>query len=249
MSETIVDRLAQAVARSGKSESAISREATGNPDAIRMLRKKRTRNPRADTVHKLARVLNVSASWLLTGEHAEDGAEKPVTGRERPQPGDNPDDTVTVAEVAPFDQNGAKRDVPVYGTAAGSFLRADDGTQVAAFQMDDNPINYASRPPALVRVPNSYALYVIGESMLPLHPPGQAVFVDPNKPVLRGDSCILHIQVAPHREIEHMIATFLRRNDEYVIVQKLNPEATLHLRVETVVRLHKVLTINELFGL
>lgn len=197
-----------------------------------------------------ARAFNVPMSLFVEEDKFADTRETgtPAQGGARRPPRRRSDDVVP-AEVA-FNRAGAPRDVPIYGTAAGSTLTgAGNGdVAVAAFQMEENPVSWALRPPALVGAKDIYALYVVNESMSPRHPPGDLVFVDPNRPVRFGDSCILHVQDAPHHDMQHLIAMFLRRTERTVDVQKLNPESVVSFPRGVVVRMHRVLTNNELFG-
>lgn len=133
-------------------------------------------------------------------------------------------------------------DVPVKGTAAGSHLRG-------AFQLDvDTIIDWVRRPPALSGARGAYALYVEGSSMEPRYMPGDLVFVHPDRPPRQGDTVVVQVQVGPHQPIEATIGTLLRRTEKAVTIEKLNPKAEVALARNTIRAIHKVLTINELFG-
>lgn len=95
---------------------------------------------------------------------------------------------------------------------------------------------------------NLYAVYVEGTSMVPEHNPGDLRFVHPDRPPKVGDSVVLEIQYNGNDSKEGMIGRLLKRTEKSIFIGKLNPEATVELKRETVVSIHKVLTINELFG-
>ncbi len=129
-----------------------------------------------------------------------------------------------------------------HGTAAGSHLSG-------AFQLGDNVIDWARRPPAMNGARDLYALYVEGSSMEPEHRPGDLRFVHPGRPPRLGDSVIVQIRYAEHDPIQAMIGHLVRRTGDKVVIGKLNPEATVELKRGHVLAVHKVLTMNELFGL
>lgn len=132
-------------------------------------------------------------------------------------------------------------DLPVRGTAAGSHLGG-------AFQFEGGIVDYVRRPPALIGAMNAYGLYIEGVSMVPEHNPGDLRFAHPDRPPRVGDSVIVQIQIGPNQAMESMIGRLLKRTEKSVFIGKLNPEATVELKRETVVAIHKVLTVNELFG-
>lgn len=130
------------------------------------------------------------------------------------------------------------RDLPVYGTAAGSHDRG-------AFQLVGGVVDYVMRPPALMGARNAYALYVENDSMAPEHNHGDLRFIHPDRPVRPGDSVIVQTQ-DPDGAIAATIGHLVRRSRHAVTIGKLNPPAEIELDAVTAV--HKVLTTNELFG-
>lgn len=133
-------------------------------------------------------------------------------------------------------------DVPVLGTAAGSHLQG-------AFQMSNDPVDWARRPPALIGAVGIYALYVEGESMVPQWPPGELIFVTPNKPPRVGDGVVVQIRTAPNEPIQATLGLYAKRTAERFVIHKHNPSADIELARNTIVDIHKVLTTAELFGM
>lgn len=133
-------------------------------------------------------------------------------------------------------------DLPVLGTAAGSHLRG-------AFQLEtDSVIEYIRRPPGLMTAVNAYALYVDGTSMVPEHNHGDLRIVHPGRPARPGDSVIVQVKIAEHAPVEATIGHFRKKTATSVVIGKLNPPADIELKLDTVIAVHKVLTMNELFG-
>lgn len=132
-------------------------------------------------------------------------------------------------------------DVPVYGTAAGSFARG-------AFQYEGGVIDYVRRPPGLTGVRTVYSLFIEGNSMAPQHNKGDLRFVDTARRPGRGDSVIVQVRNHEHAQIEAFIGHFLKKTGSKLFIGKLNPEATVELKLEYVIAIHKVLTLNEIFG-
>jgi phage repressor protein C with HTH and peptisase S24 domain len=132
-----------------------------------------------------------------------------------------------------------ERNVPVYGTAAGSL--------VGAFQITSETIDYVRRPPTLVGSKNAYAIYVVGDSMSPQHKNGELRFVHPDRPVRIGDTVIIQVRNGEHEPAQAFIKNLIRRTADRVVAEQLNPPAEIEFKQQFVVAVHKVLGMNELF--
>ncbi len=129
--------------------------------------------------------------------------------------------------------------VPVLGFAAGSLI----GENV----VHDTAIEYAKCPPALENVKNAYALRVRGKSMEPQFYENDIVFVHPNKNPKPGDTIIIQQQAMG--EIHAFIKRFKSQTNGNLVATQHNPIATVEYPLKSVIALHRVLTLNELFGL
>jgi phage repressor protein C with HTH and peptisase S24 domain len=132
--------------------------------------------------------------------------------------------------------------VPVMGTAAGSLLRGAFALNVATV------VDWVRRPPGLHGAGSAYALYIEGTSMEPKFQQGDLVFVHPQRPPRIGDIVIVQCQIGPNEPVEASIGTLKRRTEKAVTIGKLNPVADIDLKRETVIAVHKVLSMNDLFG-
>lgn len=193
----------------------------------------------ASTVRKLENsLMRVTDKWLEPLMEALDAtADEILRDPEKPRSSGE----VRSAEIAAPRREEMRSDLPVRGTAAGSHLGG-------SFQLETAIVDYVRRPPALLGAMNAYALYVEGTSMIPEHRPGDLRFVHPDRPPRLGDSVVVQVQNHSKAETEAVIGHLLKRTEKAIVIGKLNPEATVELKRETVKSIHKILTLNELFG-
>lgn len=223
--DDIKARIAQRLKALDLSERSASLAAGGNPDVIRNIRLGKSKNPTGRTVSALAEVLKVSEQWLLTGE-------------------DQP-----AAETAPTPQRGsapaerAGTTIPILGTAAGAVISESfEGTSLG------EPIGRIQLPPALEGTRGLYAVYVAGESMQPMHSPGDLRIIHPHKPALPGQSVVVQTRAWDADPGQAYIKIYERSTPDKVILRQLNPPATIEIPARHVTALHRVLTTAELFG-
>jgi phage repressor protein C with HTH and peptisase S24 domain len=165
---------------------------------------------------ELAERLKTTESWLLWGEGAEAaGAEAPAQN----------------ARMGFQDAFDAL--IPVYGHAIGG----KDGE----FPLNGNRIGDIIAPAALRRVPDAYAVYVVGDSMEPRYFSGEAVFVNPRLPVRPGDFVVAQIATGEDEPPLAYIKIFRSRGARTVKLEQLNPHKTLEFAVKTVVSLHRII--------
>lgn len=225
MDKMLISRLKARLEEKQKSAREVSIAATGKPDTVRNILRGATQDPKAVVLDKVAAELDTTSDWLLGKTDTVEIVGKGL----RP------------AEVEVPARQQMPSDVPVYGTAAGSHLRG-------AFQLvEGTTIDYVRRPPGLTGAADAYALYVEGSSMEPRFEPGELVFVHPHRPARLGDAVIVQVAVSPG-QIEASIGFLRRRTADHVVIGKLNPAAEVQLNRAHVTAVHRVLTMNELFG-
>lgn len=132
------------------------------------------------------------------------------------------------------------QDVPVLGTAAGS--------DIGVFQFEGGVIDYVRRPPALTSAKGIYAIYIVGDSMEPEHRPGDLRFINPHKAPRIGDSIIIETKKNEQANQEAMIGHLLLNSADHYLIGKLRPAIEIKIAKSDTARLHKILDINELFG-
>lgn len=105
------------------------------------------------------------------------------------------------------------KDLPVYAAAMGG-----DGHQVITF----DAIDWVKRPAVLDNVKGGYAIYIVGESMVPAFRPGDMALINPHLPVMRDTDVVL-FHVPPHDEAECIIKRLVGYNDRDWKLEQYNP--------------------------
>lgn len=223
--DRLKDRIAERLAALGISGRAASLDAGFHPDTIRNALRDRSKKPRADTLIKLSRILRCPVDWLAEGiETAEPGA---------------PGLWETPAAILP-PRSEMRRDVPVLGTAAGSLQ--------GSFQVDAAAIDYVRRPPGLEGARDIYALYVVGSSMSPRFEEGELVYVSERRPARIGDYVVVQTLDGSDGAVYAYCKRLRRRGPDTLVLEQLNPAAEIVLPLAQVRAVHRILTLNELFG-
>ncbi len=131
------------------------------------------------------------------------------------------------------------KDVPVYGTAQGG--------PVGAFQMENGVIDYVRRPPGIADAKDIYALYIVGDSMVPRYQEGELVYVSSKRPVRPGDYVVVEFVNGKGEQVAYC-KQLVRRNASTLKLSQSNPEQIIELAMDRVIRIHRILTMNELMG-
>lgn len=132
-------------------------------------------------------------------------------------------------------------DVEVRGTAAGA---VGEG----AFQLEDAVIDRVRRPPGIADARDVYALYVVGDSMSPRFEPGELIYVSERRPPRIGDCVVVQVQNAEHDGVQAYLKRMKRRSADGLVLEQFNPPGEMRLKAANVKAVHRVLTMNELFG-
>lgn len=213
----IVARIDEVIAKRGMSRRGLSIKAGLSPEFVRKIHE---RGPDASTSIDNIRALADALGMTVQELLPDMDLAEPSSERQQAQ-------------------KGFLSDVPILGTA--------NGSAIGAFQLSNDPIGYAPRPPGLAQVAQAYALYIRNDSMAPKHPQGDLVFVHPFKPPRQGDSVIIQT-VNSEGGVEAFIKTLGKETPEWHIFHQLNPAAELKFKPSTVRYIHKVLTTAEMFG-
>lgn len=230
MNSDLIRRIDERLDELGMSAEGASKKAGLSRSYLRAL--KRGANPRTSNLVEIAKVLETTTSWLLEGTGPKEAPSQGTSEEYR--------DDVRPADVDAPLRTELDKDVPVMGTAAGSVE--------GEFQFEGGVIDYVRRPPALASTRDIYTIYVVGSSMEPKYNPGDLCFVNPNKPARIGDPVIVQMRNGEHEPVKAMIGLLTRRTTDTVFIGKLNPASDVPVPAGTVMRIHKVLDMNELFG-
>lgn len=159
-------------------------------------------------------------------------------------------DGLTVMTKAPQNSEGIKpanvpppefgeKNVPIMGLAYGGAR--------GGFQMSNDAIDYAPRPPALINTKNLYAIFVNNDSMAPAYESGALVYVSPDRPARAGDYVIVQLK-ATRGDQEALFKRLKKADDKGLVLEQYNPPKDIKIAQADVVALHRVYTFNELVG-
>lgn len=123
--------------------------------------------------------------------------------------------------------------VPIRGQGMGGM----DGALI--FNTDQNMGDILA-PPILFDVPEAYAVYVAGDSMLERFRDGEVVFVHPHLRVRRDDDCVIQIAMGEGHPNQGWVKRFVSMDDKTLKVRQLNPRKVLTFPVNRVVSIHRI---------
>ncbi len=106
--------------------------------------------------------------------------------------------------------------------------------------LEDGPIDYIRCPPSLAHVRDAYAIYMIGDSMIPRFRQGQILHVNPFKPPQAGAGVVI-----TKANGAVMIKEFVGRAVKTVHVRQYNPADTLTYLESEIDALHTIVGLEE----
>lgn len=176
--------------------------------------------PNRKKVAKLAQILRVPASWIMTDDEA----------------------SAVIADVTPVPAVAAlATDVPVYGVAVGG----SDGD----FRLNGQVVDYVRRPPGIASLRNVYALWIVGESMSPWNKDGDLIYVSPARPPIVGDHIVIQLQdTADGEPGVAMVKLLVGKTPTQLKLAQYNPGREFNLALSKIKSIHKVLSLRELLG-
>lgn len=107
--------------------------------------------------------------------------------------------------------------------------------------LQDQYLGDVLAPPKLVDVPDAYAVYVIGDSMLERYQHGEIVYVHPYAPVRKDDDCIVQISMGDGEPPHGFVKRFVSMDDHQLKVRQLNPKKVLTFPRGKVIAVHRII--------
>jgi len=214
---TLAGRIHIRLKKLEKTERGASLEAGLSDSFLRNIREGKSVAPRTDTLEKVARVLQTTSQWLISGEGGEENA-LPDLAAEKPN--------AIIGSQWPL----IKKSLSVYGQAVGGI----DGE----FPMNGNALYNVFCPPQLSEVADAYAVLIAGDSMSPRYQDGEMAFVDPTRQVKKGDYVVAQIKIDENQPPYAYVKRFIRHNTCELVLEQLNPEKELFFPHERVVSVH-----------
>lgn len=157
-----------------------------------------------DWAVKLARPLGVEPTSLLGLDAAATTPEpRPPARRASPPP--------LLRVASSVASGGVAEPMPVRAAARG-------GVDQEMF-LEDGPIDWVAKPDYLKNARDPYAMYVVGESMMPRFRPAQLLHVNPHKPPAAGAGVVV-----VKRSKAVLVKEFVRRAPEGVVLREYQPD-------------------------
>ncbi|WP_434614400.1 XRE family transcriptional regulator [Azospirillum sp. B2RO_4] len=177
-----------------------------------------------DWAVKLARPLGVEPAHLL-------GLDMPAAPPAAPRP--TRPALAPLLRTAPVPQAQAAASMPVRAAARG-------GVDQEMF-LEDGPIDWIARPDYLKNARDPYAMYVVGESMMPRFRPAQLLHVNPHKPPAPGAGVVV---VKRNKAV--LVKEFVRRSPDAVVLREYRPaDREFAVALEDLDTLHTVVGLQE----
>ncbi|MBP2228019.1 phage repressor protein C with HTH and peptisase S24 domain [Azospirillum agricola] len=154
-----------------------------------------------DWAVKLAQPLGVEPTVLLGLDPAPPAA-APARPRTAPPPLLRPMPSPPAAVAEPM---------PVRAAARG-------GVDQEMF-LEDGPIDWVAKPDYLKNARDPYAMYVVGESMMPRFRPAQLLHVNPHKPPAAGSGVVV-----VKRSKAVLVKEFVRRLPDGIVLREYQPD-------------------------
>lgn len=216
------------LARENVAARALSLRIGPNETLIRKILSGESKHPRGDTLSKISVEIGVPVERLVK---LATPAMPPSNVRMAPE-----------IEIPPRPQF---RDLPVYGTSAGS---AGDGSYFINF---GDVVDRVRRPAGVANNPKAYGFYVTGDSMEPLYGNGELLIADPSKPCRIGDKVNITVIDGDGEGAAQMayVKVLVRRTAEKVVVKQFNPPMELTFQLNRVTAMHRILNLAEAMGI
>lgn len=156
--------------------------------------------------------------------------------------------TVIPMEGASFER--MHRDLPVYGTALGA-PHDFDGEAIEQTTLNRAEIiSYIKRPVMLNGRANAYGLYVVGESMSPVHPAGSTIVAERGRHPRVGDDVVVYLHGddngddAVPRAV--LVKRLVRRSGSFIELEQFTPALTFRIPIDQIWEIDRVYTLGDL---
>lgn len=237
---SLIEELTRRMPEKGFTPKSLSLAAGLNETYVRDILVGKSKNPATSKVAKLADLLECTLEELS----GRSNAAKPEAAYDPTNPlGIAPAEEVRYAPGVTLPPPGP-RDVPIYGTAQcgpeGEFVW--DGNSNLA-------VDIVPRPAALATLRNVFAVYAVGDSMMPWCEPGDTVFIHPDREPRNGDYVLVEFRDHPGDEQKKaVIKRLVGRRHGAVIVSQYNPPKEREFPEELVEHVWRVIGWQEALG-
>lgn len=223
---TLAKRLQDTMERAGLTQAALARKASAFGESVSQQVVQHLtsgRNTNSKSLVPIAKALDVSVEWLMTGE----GGSFTVKGGP----------ANLRAGKAARDARDQER-VPVLGMAE----CGPDGWSL----WNGDIIDTIPRPMNLVGAPKAYAVYIVGDSMEPRYYSGELAHIHPGKPVTIG--AFVLVQLRPDHDGDTpkaVVKRLIKRSATKIVLEQYNPAKKFEIKTADIVSLHRVVGSGE----
>ena len=141
------------------------------------------------------------------------------------------------------------RDVPVYGTAMGTFREAGQGEEIEQTFLDYETIDHFERPPGYAGK-MIYGFYIAGQSMEPRWDAGDPGYADPKRPPQIGDDVVVYLVRPDGNDGDGLEAVLIKRlvrqSASFIELEQFNPPMVFKVERRKVKAMHRVIPRREL---
>jgi phage repressor protein C with HTH and peptisase S24 domain len=240
--DEVMARIERKLDQHGFTERDASLKATGKPDLIRDMRRRRGL-PNSDRLKRLAGLLGTTTDWLLDGGEEGEAEMRAESARAivRSEVRGTGLHDVEQAWRSPS----PSRPVPLVGSAVGGTANGiDEHVELTELHLGE-VLDYLSRPVSLAKDPQAYAVTIVGDSMAPRFEPGERAFVSPRSTVGIGDDVIVQLRGNGEEDVADrvtmvLIKRLVKRTAAFVELRQFNPEMTFQVPIARVAAIHRV---------
>lgn len=235
--DILSERIRRRIDDMGVTMRTVSLDATGKPDTIRdLLRRKSI--PNSAILTRVADRLETTTDWLLGRVDTPAQVASEVAFRDRPLRWNGP----------------ASDRIPVLGTGYCDDLviPAEGGGEIEierAMLETDHTVRMIERPPALWNVRDPYAIQFIGSSMEPRYYQGELGIVNPGRVPGPGDFVVAQLNDGQSDAVVTvLVKQLVKVAGNYYELRQFNPDLTFRIERRRVSRLHRIMLSSELWA-
>jgi phage repressor protein C with HTH and peptisase S24 domain len=214
--------------RAGLTQAALARKASSFGEAVSQQVVQHLtsgRNTNSKSLVPIAKALDVSVEWLMTGETGSFSVKGSAAN-------------LRTSKTSSRDQARDNERVPVLGMAE----CGPDGWSL----WNGDIIDTIPRPMNLAGAPKAYAVYIVGDSMEPRYYSGELAHVHPGKPVTIG--AFVLVQIRPDQEDDTpkaVVKRLIRRSATKIVLEQYNPPKKFEIKADDIVSIHRVVGSGE----
>lgn len=130
--------------------------------------------------------------------------------------------------------------LPLYGSAQGGEIGEQHDFAMTELDLGE-VLDHLLRPASLADDSSSYALTIVGTSMVPRFKPGERVGVSPKARVEVGDDVIVQLRGENTNRVRQvLIKELVRRSATHITLAQYNPARELRIERKDILAMHKV---------